>query len=196
MRFLAVVSAFLLVAVGASAAPITYIHTGFGSGTLGQTAFGALAPAAFTINATGDTLNITSCGGACLYNDNTSASITIDGLGSFGFLVGTRYFSNLGIVGFSRAGVGGSDLFNGPALAGWNMATSVGPIAGSASLLQWSYNDIQTTGGLLVFNSDASASTFTALVGDQPPAIPEPASLLLLGTGLALGGIRRLRQRR
>jgi hypothetical protein len=48
---------------------------------------------------------------------------------------------------------------------------------------------------LLVFNRNASEATFTAFVGGQPPAIPEPASLLP-GTGLALGGIRRLRQRR
>jgi len=49
---------------------------------------------------------------------------------------------------------------------------------------------------LLVFNRNASEATFTAFVGGQPPAIPEPASLLLPGTGLAPGGIRRPRQRR
>ena len=61
----------------ASATPISYTHTGIGSGTLNGVLFGAAAPIAFTINATSDTTTLQSCGGACLFNDNTSASITI-----------------------------------------------------------------------------------------------------------------------
>ena len=88
----------LLGGASAQASPITYVHTGFGSGTLGALSFGATAPSAFTINAAGDTDNIQSCGDDCLYNDNTLASITISLLGTFDFLVLTRYLSHNGVV--------------------------------------------------------------------------------------------------
>ncbi len=176
----------------ASATPISYTHTGFGSGTLNGVFFGAAAPVAFTINATSDTSTLQSCGGPCLFNDNLTASITIQGLGTFDFLTGTRYFENVGVVGLSRAGASGNDLFNGPALSGWDMASSIGPIVGTGLLLQWTQNpQINTTGGILIFNDGSTASTFTATVGAR--AVPEPASLLLVGAGLFVLA-RRLRQ--
>ena len=89
--------------VPAAAVPITYVHTGFGSGTLDGVEFGALAPLAFTITAVGDTDNITSCGALCLSNVNITASIAITGLGSFDFITPTHYFENMviGVVGLS-----------------------------------------------------------------------------------------------
>lgn len=173
-------AAMLAMGSAAQAVEIHYTHTGFGSGTLGGTSFGAAAPAAFTITAVGDTANVTSCGGTCLYNDNLSASISIAGVGSFDFITGTRFFSSGSVVGFSRAGVAGLDLFNGPALAAWDMASSVGPIGGTGQLLQWWSSVVDTTGGVLEFGDGYSDATFSATVG----AVPEPSTVLLMGAGL------------
>src|SRR5438045_9721356 len=82
----------------ATAAPISYTQSGFGSGTLDGVAFGAAAPVAFTITATGDTDNRQSVlvGGVFLlgyFIDNDSASIDIDAVGSFTFSTATRFFA-------------------------------------------------------------------------------------------------------
>ena len=195
MRIVLSLVLLLATAAGASATPISYTDTGFGSGTLNGVAFGGAAPLAFTITALGDTANRLSCGGACLSNDNTSASITITGLGTFAFVTPTRFFANVGIVGFSRAGVGGADLFDGPNIPAWDMLTSLGPIAGTGTLLQWGNAPVVTSGGTLVFNNGSSAATFTATVGPQS-TVPEPATLLLLGSGLVATSLRqRLKKR-
>ena len=89
----------LLVAASAQATPITYVHTGAGSGTLAGQSFGALAPLAFTITAVGDTDNIASCGGACLYNDNTSASITT--LAMVSCFISLPFFTSIDTKSFS-----------------------------------------------------------------------------------------------
>lgn len=182
---------FSICTVNANAAPITYIHTGSGSGTLNGVAFGASAPLNFTITAVGDTNNVSSCGGYCLYNDNISASIYIETLGSFDFTTATRFFMN-SIVGFSRAGSNGADLFNGPTLVSWDMTSSIGPVSGTASLLQWGNSNIDTTGGVLFFNDQSNiASTFSATVA----AVPEPSSYALLLAGIGLVGFAASRKK-
>jgi hypothetical protein len=198
MRVTRLVLGLLLVASVASAAPITYTHTGFGSGTFGTLTFGDLAPVSFTITASGDTANRAAIDTGAWYIDNDFASITLDGLGTYVFVTPTRYFVNNGTVGFSRAGLNGADLYDGPygAVGAWDMLSSVGPVGGSTHLMQWSNAPVSTSGGVLVFNNATTEGVFTAIVGDQPPAVPEPASMLLFGSGLALSGIRRLRKRR
>ena len=112
------------------------------------------------------------------------------------FVTGTRTFVNQGseIVGFSRAGTGGLDLYNGPldALFGaWDMTTSIGPILGSSSLLQWLSGPVTTSGGVLAFDNAQTRGTFQAIVGRQ---VPEPGTLVLAAVGvLALGLARRRR---
>jgi hypothetical protein len=195
-----IIASTLGVACVSSAAPINFIHEGFGSGTLDGVAFSA----AFTITAVADTSdrNQLVFGGAPYGWDieHTSAAIDIDGLGSFDFITGTRTFVNNDgpVVGFSRSNDdGGSDLFNGPtdaAFAAWDMSTSIGPISGLGILLQWGtpFENILTTGGVLYFDHADHAEIdvrFTATI------IPTPATLALLALA-APASFRRVPRRK
>ncbi len=171
----AVVAMFL--AVSTEAGLLTFTHEGNGSGTLNGAPFSA---SDFVITAVGDTANRESYS-AGWFIDHSSASILIDGLGDFDILTGTRTFvnNNSQMVGFSRAGIRGADLFDGPTdaqFATWDMLDSTGPISGSVRLTQWT-NDplIDTGGGILKFHNNSGNGMFTA--------VPEPTTLILLGLG-------------
>jgi hypothetical protein len=101
------------------------------------------------------------------------------------------------IVGYSRAGDFGADLFNGPvdsAFATWDMLTSIGPITGSGSLIQWDSEPVVTSGGILAFNTASTSATFEASVGAL--AIPEPETYALMMAGLGLLGFVARRKKR
>lgn len=164
--------------------PITITHTGVGSGQIGGTTF---QDASFTITDIVDTANRTSFF-AGFFIDDLFASISITGVGSFDFITGTRTFVTnlLSIVGFSRAGMAGLDLFDGPTdatFATWDMLTSIGPISGNANLFQWDLTPVNTTGGVLSFDTNTTETVFTAVVSQ--PAVPEPTTWLLVATALA-----------
>lgn len=182
-KFLSAVTGVVLavMSLAANASPIQFIYTGTGSGSLGGSTFSS---AAFTFTQFGDTSTKQSCGIGCTFIDAVSASVSIAGLGSYAFVTGTRTFDYQGLVGFSRAGAGGADLYNvfnvGPT---YDMASSVGPISGSANLLQWSLSPIVTAGGTLVFNNASTLGTFQAVT-----AVPEPETYALMLAGLGLMG--------
>jgi hypothetical protein len=202
----------LVVSGSAQAVPITYNYAGTGSGTIGTTTF---TNTTFVITAVGDTNNrqsfpgdFSSVGGYQI--GNISASIDIAGVGKFSFITPTHFFVNNEAsagVGFSE-GVdvlqGGTDLFDGPtdpSFLTWDMLSSIGPISGSAELLQWIIYTapyvlgphVLTDGGYLVFNDQQTQATFQATVSTQAP---EPATLTLLGLGIAGIGYQRRRQMR
>jgi len=173
--------------------PITFTHTGVGSGTIGTTTF---TDAAFTITDVGDTTNVEDLSGAFSLDDS-SASIAIDGVGTFDFITGTRTFVAGGLVGFSRATASGNDLFNGPsnaAFSTWDLTSSIGPIDGTAQLLQWSLSPVDTSGGVLVFDDGITDTVFSATLGT---AVPEPTGSIAVGIGvLALAVVTRRRRKR
>lgn len=179
------VALLVLTVAEAPADILRFTHTGTGSGTLDG---GAFLASDFVITALADTDDRQSFAGGW-WIDHLSASISIDGLGNFDLLSPTRHFVNNGvaIVGFSRGGRN-ADLFNGPTdpeFGAWDMLGPIGPIAGTGSLLQWAGTpQINTTGGILIFDDGPSDTTFTV--------VPEPGTLAIF----AVGGMGLMARRR
>ena len=192
-------SCFVTASIGfgvpiAGAELITFTHEGSGSGSLNAVPFADLA---FTITAVADTEDRVPLGTSGTPGSAVShqfATIELEGLGLFEFVTDTRTFVNRGegLVGFGRSrdgGVNGSDLFNGPGgsdlLASYELDVSIGPIAGSALLLQWNSvasGPVLTSGGQLFFSDEFVPATFTATL------VPEPglAGLMLIGLPLTV----------
>ena len=184
----------ILAPVTAMAAPVIFTHSGMGSGSLGGVSFDS---SSFTITAYGDTDNVNSSSiFADFFTDHDSAFINIDGTGTYEFLIPTQTF----VYGDRVAGFGwynnisdeiGMDLFTGPTdyvgYDGWEMQTSIGPLTGIGIISQWTFADVNTSGGILILdNSSTGGATFSATV------VPVPTTILLLFSGLAgLVGIRR-----
>lgn len=182
----------------AAAQTITFTHTGlFGSGTIGNTSF---LRRSFTITSVGDVSTRQSfVGGFSIAH--ASSSITIDGVGTFGFTSDTRTFVNNGlqVAGFSRGTISGLDLYNGPTsalLGAWDMLSSIGPLNGTSRLLQWTaLPAVQTTGGQLVFNDDAAVTgTFQAVVGPTV-VVPEPSTYAMLAAAISVLAVITRRRR-
>ena len=173
----------LILAGSSHASVITMIHTGVADGTLGSEIF---TNAAFTITEVGDTTHRVSFGTG-FFIEATFASISIGRVGTVDFLAGTRTFVNNGVstVGFSRTGLWGADLIEGPSegqLHTWDMLSSIGPIRGDILPLQWTLSPVDTSGGVLILEKASNGDTtgtFTATVGT-----PEPLSYWLIGAGI------------
>ena len=168
----------------AHATPILFIHTGSGSGSLDGVSFDN---AAFTITSYADTDDRDSYS-AGYFIHHLSSMIEIEGVGVLNLVTATRTFvnNNSSIVGYSRSS--GADLFNGPVNAAfnvWDMLSSIGPIFGNASLLQWTLSDVVTDQGVLIFDSGSSNASFQAIT------IPTPHALMLLGAGLLMFSLRK-----
>ena len=181
-------------AIGLSASTITLTYSGTASGALGQTSF---SNAAFTVTGIGDTANIfvNPSNSSVLDLALDSASIDIAGQGIFSFTgaMGAFVAHNAQVAGFAHADGGGSDLIHSTAdasLGSWDLASSIGPIAGPGDILQWGIAPANTSGGTLIFYDAPAAITFQATVCD---ATPEPGSILLLISGAAVLGVLRLR---
>ena len=190
----AALAAVALAGATAAAAPITFTHQGTAAaGAVGGVAFGSTA---FTITAFGDTDNREAYdvvpGAEGFFIDHGSARIELASVGEFLFTTATRTFNTRSITtaGFSRAGAIGTDLVNGPtlpALATWDMLSSIGPLSGSGQILQWDSSPVHTSGGQLLLEGGASPIVFTATVVPEPTALALAAALGAIG---AAGGRR------
>lgn len=194
-RFLSlglVVAALAMMPSLASASLITYTYSGTATGSLDVTGFG---PAAFVITALADTANIGPwcCGNA--QDTHSSASIDLTGFGVFDFTLPTHTWISEGCcMGFGRdLGLNLLTLIHVPGLTdvGYGLDTATGPFSDPIAGAPGQFVDIPTTGGLLTFSS-VSDVTFEA---STAPEVPEPATLLLFGTGLAVVARRGLRRR-
>ncbi len=196
---LAALAVVLVTPALAAAQQITLTHQASGSGAIAGVPFSS---SCFLITATAEVSNAQSLGlGWSL--DHTTAEIDITGVGVFQFVSQTRTFVNNSaqIVGFSRGGTSGNDLLNGPndaSLATWDMLTTVAPITGAGSLIQWSGGDILVDAGVLNMDTSSPQVTFSAdlcnttgnayCFGDGSGAVCPCAAFGLAGEGCANTG--------
>ena len=204
--------ALLVCVPAAHAVPITYVQTGTASGMIGATPFNE---ALVTVTVTGDTTNVVpelfgpfNCA-FCFVNVGTT-TVNIAGVGTATVTDPTAVWAFAQPVDLDDdpatpdlpAVVIGSidnppatDSFTGlagtgnMALLGYDLTTPIGPVF-SALLGGVGYPPdlfLNTTLGMLTFAENLTNDpdgSFTATVA-TPTAVPEPATLLLFGSGVA-----------
>jgi hypothetical protein len=184
--------AFTLASSGvASATPIKYTEQAVASGSIGATTFSG---ANLTIQWTADTSGVNHQGGPASFFGNdggaSTVDLTISGVGSTVFTDDVEVFVNqlTPIVGFADNTVGASILDTiDSAFGSYALTTPIGPITDTALLSPGTFG---TGLGGLTITAVRVNSTFSAT------PVPEPASLMLLGTGVLTLVRRRFRRSR
>jgi hypothetical protein len=184
---LAVAIAILgLLPAATEAAPITYIYSGVGSGSLDGVSFTDLE---FVITGFADTDNISPWCCSEAQNTHSSTTVWLSGFGTFSFVNAAHTWMAEGCcmglgadLGFNYLTLGAAGLVN----VGYGLDTAFGPVTDPNATTQGQFEDIATTGGALTIES-VEFATFEARTG----AVPEPSTYALLALGLAGIAARR-----
>ena len=181
----------------ADAAFATFTETVTGSGNFGGVNF---TNALITISGTGDTDKIFAPSGfpGVLALSLASNTVTVSGFAPTSFTqnnvqVAVNQVVHTAGFFYDSSGLIGVPIFStdNPAFANYSLATSIGPLSGTARLNPGIA--FQTTSGNLTINSASTLATFQAVV--SPNAVPEPSSLVLCGV-VAVAGLGGWARRR
>jgi hypothetical protein len=196
MKRLAVLAILGILGAGkVRAAVITITETVTATGSLGGTAYNGLV----TITATGDTNGVVPYGPNLIGFNNTSATVTVEGIATATFTALTLGFVNQSSVPGAGIELGAvnnpnpADILDvrNPAFSTYNLTSSIGPLTGTPVFEGPS--SYATTLGVFSFTSFLGNATYQAVV---TAAVPEPTSLTLAGIGgvIGVGCARRVRR--
>src|SRR5262249_27134330 len=138
--------------------------------------------ASVTVTATADTSMVMNLGSGLFQVTSLTASVSVTGLGTATFTGPTRTFDNQPVPGAGISTLAGPDILdviNNPALAPYDLTTSIGPLTGTPAFNPGMH--FATTSGDFVLNSVTGNTTFQATA--QPA--PEPSALALFSLGAA-----------
>jgi len=179
------------------AAPITYIFTGTGSGSLtdANNQSNPFTNAPLTITYTGDTNNVTALNASTSIISTApgSVSMAIQGLGTFHFSDAGFVFVNRQslFVGFGTNNLDRFDLGQLAGIGSYDLTTAFGPATTADTCCTFQFINVAMDGGSLTVNTLVPVGTFAAVLG-----APEPGTWMLLGSGIAgvlIASRRRLR---
>lgn len=184
----------LLLATGmAAAVPITYVFEGtFAGGSLDGLPF---QDESFILTIQADTDNIESFPEGFSV-DNHAVTLQIRGMELEVLSNTITYVNNtVGVVGFGNDDLQ-LDLLIGPfdsVFSAWDLSSSLGPVTNNAFISEFG-TPLAIQGGNLEVADFETILTFTATV-EGTSEIPEPATTLTSGAGLALLALYRRRRR-
>lgn len=191
---LALATVGTLSATRAEAQPIVFAFSGFATGDLAGAAF---AGTPFTVTIPADVSTLGTFPG----NPGTSGylgltgTVALDGIGTATFTEPLYVFLNPNgpTIGFGNdVNFDLIDIMD-PALAGYDLMSSIGPIDAFGVYANAQFTDVATSLGPLTFASVLDRR-FEAVVPSA--VVPEPGTSLLVATGLAVVGAAGVRRRR
>jgi hypothetical protein len=190
---LAVLLAFALVPIAASAVTITYTESFNATGTANGNPFNGTV----TFTLTSDTsLVFSNCDGlgsnVFCTPQNLTASFSIQGIGAGTFTGPWDVFDNQGVsaAGFTDNAIQDIVDLSSPVFATYDLKSAVGPVNSSYYFVLTGV-PIGSSLGNIIIGSYSGTPTFTATIGT-----PDPASITLFGSGvIGLAAVLRRRSR-